>query len=145
MTESLLSAVITFGGNFLPRAFKLPTVVVVEPLAVPVLPVGDNCPILLPPIETVRGWPFFFKGLTFLPLAYLLMLLRFSTPKASTELLRMTNSPGVNIAGTVSRLPFPGTEPPLANPRAPPIAVVLIAPKSRAKLLPNLNPPIKAR
>ena len=30
--------------------------------------------------------------------------------------LRITNSPGCNIAGTVSLCPLPGTKPPPANP-----------------------------
>ena len=34
--------------------------------------------------------------------------------------LRITNSPGVNIAGTVSKFPWPGTRPPLLNPFGPP-------------------------
>ena len=52
------------------------------------------------------------------PLAYLLIPANLSTPNACTALFRITNSPGVNIAGTVSLSPVPGTIPPLANPIA---------------------------
>ena len=49
------------------------------------------------------------------PVAYLFILWRRSLPIDFTELFLITNSPGVNIAGTVSLLPVPGTVPPLAN------------------------------
>ena len=42
--------------------------------------------------------------------------------------MRITNSPGVNIAGTVSPLPDPGTLPPLAKPLMGPPLFLLVKP-----------------
>ena len=78
------------------------------------------------------------------PVANLLLFIasRAPTPILLTLLFLITNSPGESIAGTVSRLPVPGTKPPLANawilPPAPlrlgPIPVR--APKPGAKAEP---------
>ena len=43
------------------------------------------------------------------------MLYRLLAPIVSTAFFLITNSPGCNIAGTVSLLPLPGTTPPLAK------------------------------
>ena len=45
---------------------------------------------------------------------------RLPAPILPTLLFLITNSPGVNMAGTVSLLPVPGTTPPRANPMGPP-------------------------
>ena len=50
-----------------------------------------------------------------LPPPLLFILCKLSAPRVSTAFLRITNSPGSNIALTVSPLPWPGTTPPLAN------------------------------
>ena len=54
------------------------------------------------------------------PVAYLLIFDNFFVPNACTALLRITNSPGSSIAGTVSPLPVPGTVPPRLKPRTLP-------------------------
>ena len=58
--------------------------------------------------------------LTTPPYPYLLILCKLPVPIDVTAFLRITNSPGVNIAGTLSLLPVPGTTPPLANAAVPP-------------------------
>ena len=54
------------------------------------------------------------------PLANLFSFIaaRLAAPSFATLLFLITNSPGVNIAGTVSLFPVPGTIPPLAKPLA---------------------------
>ena len=62
------------------------------------------------------------------------MAKRFCAPIDCTELFLMTNSPGVNIAGTLSVFPLPGTMPPLLKPS--------IFPKPLAANLPAMPIPI---
>ncbi len=62
------------------------------------------------------------------PVAYLLIPDKLPAPKACVADFLITNSPGVNIAGTVSLFPFPGTRPPEAKPLAlnPPVGILIL-------------------
>ena len=75
---------------------------------------SDTLPLFGPPLICVTSTvPPSAKGAR--PL--LLALTKLPAPKLCTACLRMTNSPGVKFAFTVSLLPLPGTKPPLANPK----------------------------
>ena len=66
------------------------------------------------------------------------MRARFSAPMLCTLDLRITNSPGVSIAGTVSLFPLPGTKPPRLSPSILPPAFFLRPPAKPNK--PGANP-----
>ena len=104
------------------------------------------------PLFLSLPWSFVTPFLLLPPLNLLLFICcNRSAPSFSTLLFLITNSPGVSIAGTVSRLPLPGTIPPLLNllnpppPPAPPAALRPIPanlPTPGAKALPIFNPNI---